>query len=83
MTESENIKIEALLCLFIVTLYCGPFASKLTILPNSFGNLIKLTRLTLDWQGLTCLPKSIGNLINITELDLSDNELSRKSEHDH
>ena len=45
-------------------------------LPESIGNLVNLTSLSLGSNSLYELSKSIGNLVNLTSLDLGSNELS-------
>jgi internalin A len=44
--------------------------NQLKELPESIGNLINLTELTLNNNRLNELPESIGSLTNLTELAL-------------
>jgi leucine-rich repeat protein SHOC2 len=50
-------------------------------LPESIGDLCKLTHLDLGCNQLTTLPESIGNLSNLTSLNLSRNQLKYLPEH--
>jgi leucine-rich repeat protein SHOC2 len=50
--------------------------NQLTSLPESIGNLTKLTKLNLAINRLHSLPDSIGNLTKLTDLDLSCNWLT-------
>ena len=47
----------------------------LSILPNSIGNLTKLTNLNVDRNRLDYLPNEIGNLVNLGVLSLRENQL--------
>jgi leucine-rich repeat protein SHOC2 len=49
---------------------------KITILPDSIGNLTDLTSLNLYGNSLTSLSESIGNLSNLVELSLGNNQLT-------
>ncbi len=49
---------------------------KLKSLPESIGNLVHLSELSLICNELTSLPESIGNLVNLSKLNLSNNELT-------
>ena len=44
-------------------------------IPDSFGNLLFLEGLDLEYNELTSLPDSFGQLINLKYLDLSSNQL--------
>jgi Leucine-rich repeat (LRR) protein len=44
-------------------------------LPESIGNLVKLTSLWLSHNRLQSLPESIGNLVNLTNLRFDHNQL--------
>jgi len=45
-------------------------------LPDSIGNLTKLTELNIHNNQLTSLPDSLGNLTNLTELNIHNNQLT-------
>nr|WP_278002567.1 COR domain-containing protein [Nodosilinea sp. FACHB-13] len=47
----------------------------LSTLPESIGQLTKLTSLNLGYNQLTALPESIGQLTKLTSLNLSHNQL--------
>jgi leucine-rich repeat protein SHOC2 len=49
---------------------------RISILPDSIGDLINLTGLDLRGNELTHLPDSIGKITNLIWLNLSDNELT-------
>jgi hypothetical protein len=47
------------------------------VIPDTIGNLVNLTILTLHTNQLSgTIPNTIGNLVNLTMLDLNSNQLS-------
>ena len=54
----------------------GLFGCGLKTLPESFGELMSLQELSLEWNLLSSLPESIGNLNSLQNLWLGSNQLT-------
>ena len=55
--------------------------NRISTLPDRFGNLQRLLKLSLDGNCLAVVPVCMGNLLTLSELSLSKNQI-RHVEHD-